>query len=117
MKSAIHEKSFAFAIDIIRLSQHLIKEKEFVLSRQIMRSGTSVGANIRESKNAESKKDFIHKLSISQKECDETIYWLELLYRTDYINESLHLDLRNKALELLRILTSILISTKKNMNQ
>lgn len=74
MKSIIHEKSFQFAVDIVRLSQSLISRNEFILSKQIMRSGTLVGANIRESKNAESKRDFIHKLSISQKECDETLY-------------------------------------------
>ncbi len=88
--SVIKEKSFAFAIRIVKLYKHLTqreKEKEFVLSKQLLRSGTSVGANVREATNAESTADFIHKLSIAQKECDETCYWLELLFATNYITE------------------------------
>ena len=81
----IKEKSFAFAIRIIKLYQYMISEKkEFVLSKQLLRSGTSIDANIREAQNAESKANFIHKLSIAQKETDETLYWLELLKETTY---------------------------------
>ena len=73
-KSILKEKSFLFAIRIVKLHRYLIRKKDFDLSRQILRSGTSVGALIREAQNAESKKDFIHKLAIAQKECDETIF-------------------------------------------
>lgn len=73
-------KSFDFAVRIVNLYKYLSEtKKEYVLSKQLLGSGTSVGANIRETDNAESKLDFIHKLSIAQKECDETLYWLELL--------------------------------------
>ena len=87
-KNILKKKSFSFAVRIVKLYQYLSNDKkEFVLSKQLLRSGTSVGALIREAQNAESKLDFIHKLGIAQKECDETIYWLELLYTTDYLNE------------------------------
>ena len=84
----IYNKSFEFAIEIVNRYKMLAnKKKEFVMSKQILRSGTSVGANVREADNAESKADFIHKMSIAQKEADESIYWLELLYRTYYIEK------------------------------
>ena len=79
-----------------------------------MRSGTSVGANVRESQNAESKADFIHKLAISQKEADETLYWLELLKETDYITNEEFDSLESDANELLKIIRSIILTTKKN---
>ncbi|HBS88450.1 MAG TPA: four helix bundle protein [Bacteroidales bacterium] len=89
-KGLLVNNSFSFAIRIINLYKFLTTEKrEFVLSKQILRSGTSIGALIREAQNAESKPDFIHKLGIAQKECDETSYWLELLYETEYINKDL----------------------------
>lgn len=79
-ENTLKEKSFKFALLIIKFIKKLIDEKkEYVLSKQLLRSGTSVGANIREAQNAQSKADFIHKLSIFQKECNETMYWLELL--------------------------------------
>ena len=77
-----------------------------------MRSGTSIGANIREAENAESNADFIHKLSIAQKECDETCYWLELLNATEYINKSEYDSIYKDATELLKIIRSIIISSK-----
>ncbi len=78
-KSIIKDKSFVFSIRVVKLCKYLIEnKKEFVLSKQLLRSGTAVGALVREAQNAESTKDFIHKLAIAQKECDETIYWLEL---------------------------------------
>ncbi len=87
-KSIIKDKSFVFAIRIVKLYKHLVEtKKEFVLSKQLLRSGTAVGALVREAQNAESSKDFIHKLAIAQKECDETIYWLELLKETEYITQ------------------------------
>ena len=110
------QKSFDFAVRIIRLYQHLKDEKkEFTISKQLLRSGTSVGANLREAYNGESDKDFIHKLGIAQKECDETAYWLELLSTTNILNkqefESIYLDCR----ELLKIIKSIILTKKQNM--
>ncbi|MEE9429798.1 MAG: four helix bundle protein [Melioribacteraceae bacterium] len=111
----VRDKSFAFAVRIVNLYKHLKNDKsEYVLSKQLLRSGTSVGANIREGVNAQSKKDFIHKLSIAQKECDESIYWLELLKETDYITKEEYNSLANDATELLKIIRSIIITTKKN---
>jgi len=104
-KNILKEKSFLFAIRIIRLFQHLTEvKKEYIMSKQILRSGTSIGALVREAQNAERTKDFIHKLSISQKECDESIYWLELLKATDYLNEEEFSSLNNEATELLKML-------------
>ena len=117
MKSnVVREKSFGFAVKIVFVIKQIHeKKKEFVLSKQFLRSGTSIGANIRESDNAESKADFIHKFSIAQKECDETIYWLELLNTTGYWEESDFTNLTNDAKELLRIIRSILLSSKQNI--
>ncbi len=82
-KNVLKKKSFEFAIKIVEMYKFLCESKrEFVLSKQVLRSGTSIGANVREANHAQSGKDFIHKLSIAQKECDETLYWLELLYTT-----------------------------------
>ena len=111
----IHEKSFRFALSSIETYKMLLKRNEYVLSKQLLRSGTSVGANIRESKNAESKKDFIHKLSISQKECDESIYWIELLFHSHFITKEQYFDLHNQATSILRLLKSIIITTKNNL--
>ncbi len=108
-------KSFQFAIRVINLYKHLCSEKkEFVLSKQLLRSGTSIGANVREAVNAQSKLDFIHKLSIAQKECDETSYWLELLKETDYINENEYISIHNDAMDILKIIRSIILTTKQN---
>jgi four helix bundle protein len=114
-KSILKDKSFLFAIRIIRLYQHLTEiKKEYIMSKQLLRSGTSIGALVREAQNAESSKDFIHKLSISQKECDESIYWLELLKATEYINELEFESLNNDAIELLKMLRSSIITSKQN---
>jgi len=111
----LKDKSFAFAIRCINLYKYLVDSKrEFVLSKQLLRSGTSVGANIREAQNAQSKPDFIHKLSISQKECDETLYWLELLKATDFISESEFQSIYSEATELLKMLRSAIITSKKS---
>jgi four helix bundle protein len=110
------DKSFAFAIKIVNVCRTLSSEqKEFVLSKQLLRSGTAVGALIRESQNGESKKDFIHKLAIAQKECDESLYWLDLLLETNYLSKESHLELHGEATELLKLLKSIIISTRKNL--
>ncbi|MDQ1096306.1 MULTISPECIES: four helix bundle protein [Chryseobacterium] len=112
-ESVIGKKSFDFAVNIINFYKRFSSEKkEFILSKQILRSGTSVGANIREALNAQSTMDFIHKLSISQKECDETIYWLELLSATDYISKEEFESLKAPATEILKMIRSIIITTK-----
>jgi four helix bundle protein len=113
-KNIIKDKSFAFAIDIVNLYKVLSEKKEFVLSRQVLRSGTSIGANVRESEHAQSKADFIHKLSISLKEANETEYWLDLLYETKYLSDLEFQNIKPKIIELLRLLTSI-IKTSKNI--
>lgn len=113
-KNIIKEKSFAFAIDIVNLYKVLSEKKEFVLSRQVLRSGTSIGAYVRESEHAQSKADFIHKLSISLKEANETEYWLDLLYETKYLSDVEFQNIKPKIIELLRLLTSI-IKTSKNI--
>ena len=114
----IKTKSFSFALRIVKLYQFLSSEKkEFVLSKQLLRSGTSIGALVRESEHAESKQDFIHKLSIAQKEANESDYWLELLFQSDYLNETQFQTLNSDIVEINRILASIIISTKKNLKQ
>ena len=112
----LKNKSFAFAIRVVKLNQYLVVEKkEYILSKQLQRSGTSIGAMVRESEHAESKADFIHKLSIAQKECNETIYWLELMKATDYLNATEFESLNNDAVELIKIITTIIINTKRNL--
>jgi len=113
-KSILKERSFDFAISIVQLYKFLCEDKkEFVLSKQLLRSGTSIGANIREARNAESPNDFIHKLGIAQKECDETIYWLELLKETDYIVNEKFLKLADEANQILKMIRSTIITMKQ----
>lgn len=115
-ENVVKSKSFNFAIRVIRLYQFLVSEKkEYVISKQLLHSGTSVGAMIRESEHAESKSDFKHKLSIAQKEINESIYWLELLEKTDYLDEKEFNSLNNDAVEIIKLLTSIIKATKLNM--
>lgn len=92
----------------------IVKRKEYVLSKQFLRSSTSVGAQVREAQNAESRKDFIHKLSIGQKECDETLYWLELMHNSKFISDVEFYYIYTKGEELLKLIRSIKISTKNN---
>lgn len=114
-ENVITKKSFDFAVKTVNLYKIIIEQhKEYVLSKQFLRSGTSIGANIRESQNAESTADFIHKLSIAQKECDETIYWLDLLKTTSYLNENEYFKVHYEAQELLKIIRSIILTTKQN---
>lgn len=113
-ESILRNKSYAFALDIVKLHKSLASEKrEFILSKQLMRSGTSVGANIREAEFAQSSKDFIHKMSIALKEANETDYWLSILKDSDYITISSFEILCNKNQELIRMLIST-IKTMKN---
>lgn len=116
VSSPIREKSFAFAVRIVNMSKHLKSQKqEFELSKQILRSGTSPGANVQEAQNGESAADFVHKLSIAQKETAETIYWLDLLYATNYLGEAEYQSLQKDADELLRMIRSAIITKKQNM--
>lgn len=112
--NVIKQKSKAFALRIINMYKYLSQKNEFVMSKQILRSGTSIGANVAEAIRAESTADFVHKLSISRKEAEETLYWLELLYETDYINKEVFVSMQSDCDELLRILTSIILSKKDN---
>lgn len=112
-ENIIAEKSKAFAILIIRLYQFLTAEKkEFVLSKQLLRSGTSIGANVREGIYGQSRPDFHTKLTIALKEAAETEYWLELLVETGYISNEQHKSLKTKCTELLKILTAIAKKSK-----
>ena len=115
-KSIIKEKSFVFAVRIVNLSKYLRELKnEYIMIKQLLRSGTAVGALIREGKNAESTADFIHKLSIVHKECDETIYWLELLRETKYITKKEFESICINASELLKMLRSTIITSKRKL--
>jgi four helix bundle protein len=115
-ENQIKKKSFGFAIRVVRLYQFLTeKKKEFVLSKQLLRSGTAVGALICEAEHAESKSDFKHKMSIAQKEINESIYWLELLKETKYLTNKQFEDLNNDAVEIIKMLTSIIKSAKSNI--
>ena len=108
----------AYAIRIVKLYKYLTEQKkEFVLSKQLLRSGTSIGANTRESKNAQSKNDFLNKLNIALKEADETEYWLELLYKTDYLDEKEYRSIQQDTSELLKILTSIIKKLKSGIDK
>ena len=110
----IVKKSYSFALEIIAVYKFLISEKkEFILSKQLLRSGTSIGANIHEAIASESKKDFIHKLGIAVKEARETSYWLNLLNDSNYINQEQFINLSNNCAELTRILNSIILTTKE----
>jgi four helix bundle protein len=109
----IVQKSYAFALEIIKLYKILVDKKEFVLSKQILRSGTSVGANIHEAVASESKKDFLHKLGIAVKEARETSYWLNLLRDSAFISSDEFDKLNNSCDEIVRILNSIILTTKE----
>lgn len=110
------DKSYAFALRIIKLYKYLQNKKEFILSKQLLRSGTAVGALIRESKFAQSKPDFIHKLSIALKEANETSYWLSLLNDSNYIQEKHFTSIYIDSEELIKLLVSIIKTSKKNLN-
>lgn len=114
----IKDKSFKFAIRIVNLYKHLHTIKhEYVLAKQILRSGTSIGANIREAYNAESDMDFIHKLGIAQKETDETLFWLELFLATDFIDSKEFESISSDCNELLKIIKSIILTKKQNIKK
>ena len=117
-KGATLDKSKLFAIRIIRFYSYLQKEKgEHVISKQLLRSGTSIGANARESNNAQSSADFINKLSIALKEADETAYWLELLYESGIIGQDHFDSLYNDLKEVIALLTASIKTSKQNQKK
>ena len=116
--NVVKTKTFLFAIRIVKLYQFLtLNKKEFVLSKQLLRSGTSVGAMVREAEHAESKPDFKHKLAIAQKEINETIYWLELLKETDFLTNEQFESINIDAIEIIKLITSIIKTIKTNLNR
>ena len=111
------DKSIAFAARIVKLHQHLIKNKrETVISKQIIRSGTSIGANINEANYGQSKADFISKMHIALKETAETEYWIKLLYMSEYIDGKMSKSLLDDCLEIKRILIASINTAKENAN-
>ncbi|MFT3752430.1 MAG: four helix bundle protein [Paludibacter sp.] len=115
MRNIVMEKSFDFALRIIKSYKFLCAEKkEFILSKQLLRSGTAIGALIKEAEHAQSKADFINKMNIALKEANETEYWLELLYRSEYFDEKPYLSVVEDCRELIRLLISIVKSSKGN---
>ena len=116
-ENLVLKKSKAFAIRTIRLYQYLMDEKkEFIMSKQVLRSGTSIGANIKESIRAQSTADFLSKMQIALKEASETEYWLELLTDTDYISEKASDSLLQDCRELIKLITAIVRTSKENNN-
>ena len=114
MDNSIQEKSFRFAVRIVKLCRYLqADEKEFILSKQLLRSGTSIGANVSESQQAQSRPDFINKLNIALKEASETEYWLRLLHETDYLNDAHFLSIIADCTEVKSLLVAIVKSSKK----
>ena len=117
MESPLKEKSFSFAVRIVKLAKYLEAEhKEFVLSRQVLRSGTAVGALVREAEFAQSKSDFVHKLSIALKEANETDYWIELLYRTQMLNDKMFESIEPEIKGLIRLLVRSIKTVKQSLN-
>ena len=113
--NVIQDKSYEFALIIIRLYKNLYyKKHEHVLSRQLLKSGTSIGANVEEALAASSKRDFIHKMEISLREARESLYWIKLLKDSEYISSDKAIVLMNKADELVRLLSAIVKTAKKN---
>ena len=107
-ENAIEEKSFEFAVRIVNLSKYIRhKDKEYVLTKQLLRCGTSIGANVSEAQRAQSRADFYSKMSIALKETNETYYWLRLLHRTEYISKTEFVSMRKDTDEILRILVAI----------
>lgn len=114
-ENILNTKSYSFAIKIVKLSQYLQTEKkEFILSKQILRSGTAIGALIREAEYGQSKTDFVHKLSIALKEANETAYWINILKDTDYLEEKSFMSLLNDCNELIRLLIASVKTAKTN---
>ncbi len=117
-ENIIKNKSYAFALKIVKVYQFLSKQKkEFVLSKQMLRSGTAIGALVREAEHAESTSDFIHKMAIALKEANETEYWLELLTESNYLEEEISKSMKNEITEILKLLISIIKTSKQNVKK
>ncbi len=115
-RNVIKNKTFVFAILIVNLCRRLQgAHKEFVISRQLLKSGTAPGALVREAEYAESKKDFIHKMSVALKEANESDYWLSILYKTNFIASDEFTDLNARCIEIIKILTTIIKTSKANL--
>ena len=115
-ENILKDKSFTFAVSVVNMYKYFITEhKEFILSKQLFRSGTSIGANIHEAEFGQSKADFIHKLSITQKETNETIYWLELMKETNYLSETQFESINLEAIALIKIITASIKTAKSNL--
>lgn len=113
-KNIIKDKSYSFALRIVKMYRYLIAEKkEYVLSKQVLRSGTAIGALVMEAEHAQSRADFINKMNIALKEANETVYWLSLLKDSEYIDEQMFNSIFPEAEELLKILISIVKTTKQ----
>ena len=113
-ENVIKDKSFNFAVDIVNLYKELAyNRKEFVMSRQLLKSGTSIGANIREAEFAQSRPDFISKMSISLKEANEADYWIDLLHATEYIDDEEFKLFKPKSTEMLKLLVTIVKTSKQ----
>ncbi len=118
MKGGIKDKSFAFAIRVVRLYKILSTEKkEYVLSKQLLRSGTAIGALVKEAEHAQSKPDFLNKMNVALKEANETEYWLILLKETDYITEAEFNSMHHDCQETIKLIASIVKSTKAALNR
>ena len=113
----LEEKTYAFALRIIKAYNFLTSKNEYVLSKQLLRAGTSIGANCREATYAQSKMDFINKLSIALKEADETSYWSELLHDADFIADTSFNSIHDDGLEILKLLISIIKTSKENLQK
>ncbi len=115
-ENIIWDKSYSFALRIVKLARHLISEKqEYILSKQILKSGTSIGANIEEAIGGQSKKDFLAKVSIAYKEARETNYWLMLLKDSEILEKELAKSLQNDCEEIIRILAKIKLTTNQSL--
>lgn len=115
-KGPVWSKSFAFALRIVKMSKYLQTEKrEYVLSKQVLRSGTAIGALVREAEHAQSKADFLNKMNIALKEANETDYWIELLYQSGEISRESYQSIKPDIQELLKLLVSIVKTSKENI--
>ena len=115
-ENIVKTKSFAFAVRVVNVYKYLSEEKkELVLSKQLLRSGTSVGAMVREAEHAESNADFRHKMAIAQKEINEAIYWIELLNETHYLEQKQFESINSDAVELIKLITTIIKSSKAKL--
>ena len=116
-QGTIYDKSKAFALDVIALCNELRDKGDYVISKQILKSGTSIGANYCEAVCAESPQDFIHKVSISLKEANETYFWLDLLHDSNYVGEERHNQMKTQVEELFKMLNSSVITVKQRLNR